>query len=423
MIRSPLARNAGLLVAAKVAGYVFPLITLPLLTRPLGPAAYGQVVFALSLIVFFELLTDYGSQVTATRAIAMCRDDDAATSEVFSRVIVFRLLLCALGFSLLSALCWIQGHPGEWLARLSLAYLITVGQAITPSWYFMGREKPMGLAVSSLTARAVTLPLIPLLVRSESDVNVAVFLVTLPWLLGGVFSLSWALRTSHLTLVWPSMRSLARELRNGLSAALSTGAANINQPLTIVILGGAAVGADVGTFGAAVTIIAASKQVLMPLSQLAYARTSFLEASDPGRAFRARTMAVLWICAGGVIVTLGLLAAAPIVTAILFGPAYARSADLIRLMALVPLLFIGGQAVSTQFLFSTGRGRSVVVAMVCGNLACLACGLILISRSGATGASLALLLGEAVATLLMAWMGTRGRGLLRGAEVVGPRAG
>jgi O-antigen/teichoic acid export membrane protein len=238
-------------------------------------------------------------------------------------------------------------------------------------------------------------------------VNVALFLVTLPWLLGGVFSLSWALRTFRFSLVWPSVRSLGSELRGGLSAALSTGAANVNQPLTIVILGGAAVGADVGLFGSAVTIIAASKQVLMPLSQLAYARTSFLAASDPGQASKARRMAVLWICAGGMIVTLGLLAAAPIVTALLFGPAYAPSADLIRLMALVPLLFIAGQAVSTQFLFSTGRGRSVVVAMVAGNLACLGGCLVLIGRSGATGASLALLLGEAVATLLMAWVGTR----------------
>jgi PST family polysaccharide transporter len=412
VIRSPLARNAGLLVAAKVAGYVFPLVTLPLLTRPLGPAAFGQVVFALSLIVFFELLTDYGSHVTATRAIAMCRDDDDATSEVFTRVIVFRLLLCVLGFSMLSALCWIRGHASNWLVPLSIAYLITVGQAITPSWYFMGRENPLGLAVSSLGARALSLPLFPLLVRSPSDVNAALFLVTLPWLLAGIFSLSWAMRTFRFSFVWPSVRSLASELREGLSAALSNGAANINQPLTIVMLGGAAVGADVGTFGSAVTIIAASKQVLMPLSQLAYARTSFLESSDPGRALKARTTAVLWICAGGIIVTLGLLAAAPLVTAILFGSAFARSADLIRLMALVPLLFIGGQAMSTQFLFSTGRGRSVVVAMVCGNLACLGGCLLLISRSGATGASLALLLGEAVATLLMAWMGTRNRGLL-----------
>jgi PST family polysaccharide transporter len=412
-----------MLVTAKVAGYAFPLITLPLLTRPLGPAAFGQVALALSLIVFFELLTDYGSQVTATRAIAGCRDDEAATCRIFTRVIVFRLLLCVLGYLLLAALCWLKGSAGEWLVRLSLAYLITVGQAITPSWYFMGREKPLGLAVSALAARVVTLPLIPLLVRSESDVNVAVFLVALPWLLGGVFSLSWALRTFHFSLAWPSVRDLARELREGLSAALSSGAANINQPMTMVMLGGAAVGADVGTFGSAVTIIAASKQVLMPLSQLAYARTSFLDSSDPGRAVQSRTAAVLWICAGGTVVTLGLLAAAPVVTAILFGPAFARSADLIRLMALVPLLFIGGQAMSTQFLFSTGRGRSVVVAMACGNLACLGGCLLLVGPWGATGASLALLLGEAVAALLMAWMGTRGRGPRGRAEVAGHRAG
>jgi PST family polysaccharide transporter len=419
MFRSPVARNAGLLIAAKVAGYVFPLVMLPLLTRPLGPAAYGELVFATSLVIFFYLLTEYGSQVNGTRAISMCRDDDSRTSEIFSRVIVFRLLLCLVGYGLLWAYSAIQGYPADRFLRLSLAYLITVGEAINPSWYFMGREIPLGLAVSTLGARAVTLPLIPLLVRSSEDANIAVFLVTLPWLLGGVFSLSWALRTFRFSFVLPSIRSLAAELRGGLSAALSGGAASINQPLTVVLLGGAASAFEVGTYGSAVTIIAASKQVLMPLSQLAYARTSFMEARDPGGALKARTRAVLWICAGGVIVSLGLVVAAPIVTTVLFGRAYESSAHLIRLMALVPLLFIAGQALSTQFLFSSGRGRLVVLSMFCGNLACVGACLALVRVSGASGASLSLLLGEAVAAALMAWAAVKARGGLKESQTSG----
>jgi len=423
MIRSPIARNAGLLIAAKVAGYVFPLIMLPLLTRPLGPAAFGELAFATSLVVFFYLLTEYGSQVTATRAISMCRDDESRTSEVFTRVIAFRLLLCLVGYGLLWAYCAIQGYAGDRFLRVSLAYLIAIGEAINPSWYFMGREIPLGLTVSSLGARAITLPLIPLLVRSSGDATIAVFLVTLPWLLGGAFSLAWALRTFRFTFVRPTIRSLGAELRGGLSAALSSGAASVNQPLTVVILGGAASGFEVGTYGSAVTIIAASKQVLMPLSQLAYARTSFMEARDPERALRARTAAVLWICAGGLVVSVGLFVAAPVVTSILFGRAYASSASLIRLMSLVPFLFVAGQALSTQFLFSSGRGRAVVISMFCGNVACVGACLALVRMSGATGASLSLLLGEAVAAALMAWAGVKARGDLRRLESPGSRPG
>jgi PST family polysaccharide transporter len=407
-----------MLIAAKVAGYVFPLVVLPLLTRPLGPAAYGELVFATSLVIFFYLLTEYGSQVTATRAISMCREDDARTSEIFSRVIVFRLLLCLAGYGLLWAFSAIQGYPPDRFLRLSLAYLITVGEAINPSWYFMGREIPLGLTVSTLSSRAITLPLIPLLVRSSADANIAVFLVTLPWLLGGVFSLLWALRTFRFSFVRPSLGSLAAELRGGLSAALSSGAASVNQPLTVVLLGGAASGFEVGTYGSAVTVIAASKQVLMPLSQLAYARTSFMEARDPGSARRAKTRAVLWIGAGGLLVSAGLVVAAPIVTLVLFGRAFASAAHLIRLMSLVPLLFIVGHALSTQFLFSSGRGRLVVFSMVCGNLACVGACLAFVPGSGASGASLSLLLGEAVAASLMAWAAIQARGDLQESQPV-----
>jgi PST family polysaccharide transporter len=407
-----------MLIAAKVAGYVFPLVVLPLLTRPLGPAAYGELVYATSLVIFFYLLTEYGSQVTATRAISMCRDDDSRTSEIFSRVIVFRLLLCLAGYGLLWAYSAIQAYPTDRFLNLSLAYLITVGEAINPSWYFMGREIPLGLTVSSLSSRAITLPLIPLLVRSSADASIAVFLVTLPWLLGGLFSLIWALQTFRFSFVCPSIRSLAAELRGGLSAALSSGAASINQPLTVVLLGGAASGFEVGTYGSAVTIIAASKQVLMPLSQLAYARTSFMEARDPGSTLRARTKAVLWMGAGGLVVSVGLVVGAPIVTLVLFGRAFASSAQLIQLMSLVPLLFIAGQALSTQFLFSSGRGHFVVISMVCGNLACAVACLALVRVSGASGASLSLLLGEAVAASLMAWAAIKARGNLQDSQLV-----
>jgi len=404
---APAARNAGILVAAKVVGYAFPLAVLPMLTRPLGPAAYGELVFATSVITFFQILADYGTQVTATRDVSMCRGDDVRTSEILSRVLVFRLLLCVAGYPLLLGFSGLQGYGGGRVLRLSLAYLITVGEALGPTWFFLGREMPLGFAVPTLVARVVTVPLIPLLVRSSADVNVAVMVLTLPWLIAGVLSLAWAVRSIEFTFTMPTWTQLRRELRRGAAAALSSAAASVNQPLSVVMLGTSASGAVLGMYGTAVTVIAAGKQVLVPLNQMAYARTSYLETSDPARTRGARNQAVRWIAAGGAAVSLGLLVAAPLVSSLLFGRAYVDTAPLIRLMAPVPLLFILGQAASTQYLFSTGRGRPVVLAMAAGNLACLAACMALIPSARATGASLGLLAGEVISAGLMLWAGLR----------------
>jgi PST family polysaccharide transporter len=403
---SPTVRSAGLLVAAKVASYVFPLVVLPILTRALGPSAYGELVFATSLISIFSLVIEYGAQVTATRAVARAREDDAKTSSIVSRVVTFRLLMCLAGYLVLFGVSTIQGYGSSRFKLLSLAYLINFGDAITLSWFFIGREIPLGLVVTSLASRVLTLPLVALLVRSSSDLEVAVFLVTLPALLGGVLALPWALRSFHFTFRRPSMRSLWSELRDGLAAALSGVAASVNQPLTVVLLGSAAAGATIGEYGTALVVVTAGKQLLMPLSQVAYARTSFLEGQSPERLVDVRTRAVLWVCAWGALASLGLLIGAPLITTVLFGKAFAGSAALIRMMSILPLLFICGQAVGTQFLFSSGRGRVVVAAMAAGNLACLGSVLLLTGRFQANGSALSLVIGEAVATGLMVWAGS-----------------
>jgi O-antigen/teichoic acid export membrane protein len=325
--------------------------------------------------------------------------------------------MCLAGYLVLFGVATIQGYGNARFRLLSLAYLINFGEAITLSWFFIGREIPIGLVVTSLASRALTLPLVAILVRSSSDLEVAVFLVTLPALLGGVLALPWALRSFHFTFQRPSMRSLWSELRDGLTATLSGVAASVNQPLTVVLLGSVAAGATVGEFGTALALVTAGKHMLMPLSQAAYARTSFLEGDAPERVIDARTRAVRWICASGAIASLGLLIGAPLLTVVLFGKAFAGSVNLIRMMSLIPLLFICGQAVGTQFLFSAGRGRVVVAAAVAGNLACLASVLFLTRQFQANGAAISLVIGEGVAAGLMVWAGLLSREEMQGSSL------
>ena len=55
-----LISNFGYLTALQIAGYIFPIITLPYLARVIGVDSFGKIAFASAIIVWFNTIADWG---------------------------------------------------------------------------------------------------------------------------------------------------------------------------------------------------------------------------------------------------------------------------------------------------------------------------------------------------------------------------
>ncbi len=79
-----LRKNVAALYGVQIASYAAPLVTLPWLTRTLGPSGFGQVSFCMAVTNYFVLFADYGFNLSATRQIAVHSDDRAGRSKMLS---------------------------------------------------------------------------------------------------------------------------------------------------------------------------------------------------------------------------------------------------------------------------------------------------------------------------------------------------
>ena len=78
--------NAASLISLQAVGYVLPLVTVPYLLRVLGPERFGLIAFSQAVMASFVTLNDYGFNLSATRELAICREDRRLKSELYFSV-------------------------------------------------------------------------------------------------------------------------------------------------------------------------------------------------------------------------------------------------------------------------------------------------------------------------------------------------
>ncbi|MCE9918367.1 oligosaccharide flippase family protein, partial [Obesumbacterium proteus] len=80
---SVLRRNISLLFIIQLSNYVFPLLTIPYLSRVLGAENFGFLAISQAVIQYFIFFTEYGFNLSVTRKISLNRHDKSRVSEIF----------------------------------------------------------------------------------------------------------------------------------------------------------------------------------------------------------------------------------------------------------------------------------------------------------------------------------------------------
>ena len=184
-----LLSNFFSLSVLQVFTYILPLLTLPYLVRVLGVDKFGLVMFAQAFIIFFNILVDYGFNLSATREIAENRENKEKVTEIFSSVMQIKFILIATSFILLSIIVFsFEKFSKDW-ELYYFTFLMVVGQGLFPIWYFQGMERMKYITIVNVVSKLIFTIAIFIFIHEEIDYILVPILNGLGFIVGSGVSL------------------------------------------------------------------------------------------------------------------------------------------------------------------------------------------------------------------------------------------
>lgn len=268
--KKTLLENFLSLGALQIVSYIIPLINLPYLSRVLGVERFGIVFFAFAFMQYFIMLTDYGFGLSAVREIAVNRHNKNNLSNIFSAVTFIKFGLLFISFLILCIMIiFIPKLHQNWLVFL-LSFLMVVGNAIYPVWFFQGMEKMKYITFLNILSKTIFLVSIFIFVKQSDDYIIVPLLNSLGFLVSGAIGMYFAIKELGAKLYLPKWQAIKKQFKYSSEFFLSRVSVSAYTNTNAFCLGLIGSNIMVGYYVAAEKIYNAINGIQAPLGQALY---------------------------------------------------------------------------------------------------------------------------------------------------------
>lgn len=392
-----LLENTGWLLTLQAINILLPFVTVPYVTRVFGAEQYGVFSIALNWMSYFQLIIQYGFDLSATKKVVEAKNTDEY-NKLVSAVVAARLLLVVLCLAISFGLALVGAAAGEQLACMTMLFSMLIGIALQLNWFFQGLQDMRVITIAAAIARLLSVALIFLLINSKEQLVLYSLLYSITFLLSGLITHIFAWRKYSVRIHIASFGSIMRELRDGMPIFLSSAAGNIISSVGVTVLGVSCSPAVVGAYAAVLKIPQVANLMFTPISQALYPRVN-------EERLKSNSAAVKLVIKIGIPITaiffmglsLMVVFRAPLVT-LLFGEEYVITADALIPLALWVLLGIIDNFAGIQLLIPLGYQNMYSILMIVDCILSVLLNIIFGPLWGAMGVAWAMALSEVALT-------------------------
>lgn len=231
-----LLSNFVALSVLQVAGFVFPLITMPYLARTIGVDGFGRIAFGASVIAYFQTVVDWGFKYTAVRDIAKNKDDSRLVSKIFMNVMSSRVLLMLASAVLLEILILFIPLFKDNQAVLWASFSLIPGYILFPDWFFQAVEKMKYITIMNFLSKLLFVALVFVVITKREDYLYEPLLTALGYLISGIISTIYAVKKFKLRIYIPTIHEIIETMREGCNVFLTQFIPTLYNNLSVILL-------------------------------------------------------------------------------------------------------------------------------------------------------------------------------------------
>ncbi|WEV54029.1 flippase [Leuconostocaceae bacterium ESL0723] len=374
-----------------------PLVTMPYISRVLGPQGLGIYSFTNATISYFVLAANLGLAVYGTNQIAAHRDQVGDRSQQFYEITGLRLLVSLVAFLAFAGFMLVyHQYPAIMLAQS--INILAVGFDF--SWFFTGLEDFKKVTLRNTVVKLATLVLVFVFVRRASDVLTYTLIISLSTLVGNLSLLPFL--KGQLQRVKRRRLKIWHHFWPALVLFIPQVASQVYLVVNKTMLGALAGVTAVAYFTSADSIVRIALTLVTSISTVLMPRIANAVAQHRNREIKTYMAGSFrFINALSLLLMIGIATTAPTLVPLFFGTKFLPVTPLLILETPIILLICWSGALTTQYLIPFGQVRHYTVATVLGALVNIALNPGLISHWGAQGAVMATLVSELVVVVYM----------------------
>ena len=164
-----LLKNTIMLYIMQFSTYFLSFIVVPYETRVLGATVYGKVGVATAIMVYFQLVIDFGFILSATEEVSLHRDDKQRVSRIFTSVTINKILLTIGSIVVLAVLCQVMPSWREDRTFYMLFLVATAVNSMMPDYLYRGLEQMETITIRAVVIKAFFTVMIVLLLKKPEQ--------------------------------------------------------------------------------------------------------------------------------------------------------------------------------------------------------------------------------------------------------------
>ncbi|MDT3498756.1 oligosaccharide flippase family protein [Bacillus toyonensis] len=377
---------------------IIPLVTMPYVSRVLGPGGIGINAYSYSIVQFFILFAVLGIPLYGNRQIARIKHKGITKlSEEFWSIYLIQLF-CSIFFSIIY-IFFVHFYIKENQFIFYIQWLMLFAAMIDVSWLFIGLEELKKAVTRNIIVRLSAVVLTFVFIKDKGDLALYVFIIAITNVLGQL--IIWVQVFKYIKFVRVTLNKVSEHWRPVLVIFLPQFIIQLYIIVDRIILGNFSTEAEVGFYDQAMKIVKVTLSIVTGLSTVMLPRIAAEYARGNSEKIIYYSNIVLrYVLLMTIPMSIGIATISTNFTSWFFGPGYGKVEILIIILSPI-IIFIGlSNVFGMQILLPTNQNNKLTLSVSIGAIVSIFVNILLVSSFASIGTAIATVSAEVTVAII-----------------------